>query len=236
MVPFTYEEIGILTVVAGFLAIDERAGWHSLLAQPVFAAALVGLLFGEFVAAVSVGVILELVWLSVLPMRGMRRPDAVAGSVVGAGTACLLIRHTGDPRIVFVVSLCAVLGLVCGEVTGTLGRRIHVLRNRGLGGFAGRVSPETLISRRLAAYMFASLCFVFISEALLVAGLLPLTAVLAEWITAVAGDPVSTGARAWADLIPALGAGAAIQMYWHKQQNRYGILFAGITLLLLWFR
>jgi mannose/fructose/N-acetylgalactosamine-specific phosphotransferase system component IIC len=236
LVPFTYEEIVILTVVAGLLAIDERAGWHSLLAQPVFAAALVGLLFGEFVAGLSVGLILELVWLSVLPMRGSRRPDAVAGAVVGAGTACLLIRHTGDPRFVFLVSLCAALGLVCGEVTGTLSRRILALRDRGLGEFIGRVSPETLISRRLAAYLFASLCFVFFSEALLVAGFLPLTVVLAEWITAVAGSPFSTGARVWADLIPALGAGAAIHMYWHKQQNRYVILSAGITLLLLWFR
>lgn len=218
------------------MAIDERAGWHSLIAQPVFAAVLVGLALGDFAVAVAVGVILELVWLSVLPMRGMRRPDAVAGAVVGAGTACLLIRHTGDPRVVLVVSLSAAMGLVSGELFGSLGRRIHRLRERALDAFDQEATDRSASSRRLALYMLGSVCFAFAAEALVVAVFLPVSVMASEWITGAAGGPFLTGARSWAELVPALGLGAVIQMYWHKQQNRYLILCAGIILLLLWFR
>jgi mannose/fructose/N-acetylgalactosamine-specific phosphotransferase system component IIC len=236
IVPFTFEDILILTGIAGLLAVDERAGWHSLVAQPVFAAALVGLVFDTFAVALSVGLILELVWLSILPMRGMRRPDAVAGAVAGAGAACLLIRHTGDPRTMLVVSWCAVTGLICGEVAGTLGRRFHILRERILGGFVQSVGDQSTVAPSLTMYMLGSICFVFLAEAILVGIMLPATIFATEWITATAGGTFTSGARVWADLVPALGAGAVIQMYWHKQQNRYLVLCAGIFLLLLWIR
>ena len=234
--PFTFEDIVILTGLAGLMAIDERAGWHSLFAQPVFAAALVGLVFDEFNVAVSVGLILELVWLSILPMRGTRRPDAVAGAVVGAGAACLLVRHTGDPRTVLVVSLCAVMGLICGEFAGALGRRFHAVRERALGGFIQTVTDRTVVAPWLTMYMLGSVCFVFTAEAILVGVMLPATVFAAEWITGSISGAFTSGAQVWADLVPALGAGAIIQTYWHKQQNRFLILCAGITLLLLWFR
>ena len=81
-IPFTLEEILLLSALGGLLALDERVGWQSLLSQPVISGAVVGFVFGDFVTGVSVGVVLELVWLSILPMRGMRRPDAVAAFVV----------------------------------------------------------------------------------------------------------------------------------------------------------
>jgi mannose/fructose/N-acetylgalactosamine-specific phosphotransferase system component IIC len=234
-IPFTLEEILLLSALGGLLALDERVGWQSLFSQPVFSSAVVGFVFGDFVIGVSVGVVLELVWLSILPMRGRRRPDAVAGSIVGAGTACLLASHTGDPRFALVVALGALFGLIAGEVAGSLGRRIHRARDSRL----GDVEPPAdggALRRRLLLYFFYSVCFVFVAEAVQIVVLLPASALLAEWVSGAAGDSFATGASWWGDIIPTLGAGALIQMYWHKQHNRYLILFAGVTLLLLWFK
>jgi mannose/fructose/N-acetylgalactosamine-specific phosphotransferase system component IIC len=233
VVPFQIEEIALLSILAGVLAIDDRAGWQGLLAHPVVSSTIVGLVFANFEVAVSVGVVLELVWLSVLPMRGARRPDAVAGSVVGAGTACLLARHTGDPRLAFIVGLSAALGLIAGELAGSLGRRMHRSKERRL----GRWSPpdgNRALRRRLAWYLVYSLCFVVGAELLLVAVMLPLCAVLAERITSVGGSSLAMGARWWVDVIPVLGAGAVIHMYWHRQQIRYLVLSFAVILLLLW--
>lgn len=232
-IPFYLEEITLLSLLAGVLAVDDRAGWQGLVAHPVVSSTVVGLIFGDFVTAVSVGVVLELVWLSVLPMRGVRRPDAVAGSVVGVGTACLLIRHTGDLRFEFIVALSAVLGLIAGELAGSIGRRIHRVRERRLGRFDPPTESRPL-KRRLLLYPFFSICFIFGAEVLLVAVMLPLSTIAAEWITSVARTSVATGARWWVDIIPVLGAGALIQMFWHKQQNRYLVLSAVVVLLLLW--
>jgi len=233
-VPFYLDEIILLAVLGGLLAVDEKVGWQSLLAQPVMSSAVVGLLFGEFGTAVSVGVVLELVWLSILPMRGVRKPDAVVGSIVGAGTACLLIKHTGDPRFVLVVSLGCLVGLVAGEVAGSLGRRLHRIRETMLARFQIPDGGDAVLSRRLALYFFSSVGFVFLAGAVQVATMLPFSALLTEALSGAAGEAFADGSQAWVEVIPALGAGAIIQMYWHKQHNRYLIVCAGIALFLLW--
>lgn len=232
-IPFSLEEIAVLSLIAGLLAVDERAGWQALVAHPVVSSVIVGLYFGNFVAAVTVGVVLELVWLSVLPMRGARRPDTVAGAVVGAGTSCLVVRHTGDPRLVFVIATATAVGLIVGELAGTIGRRVHRVRDRKL----GRLEPPpdgTSLRRRLTAYLAYSVAFIFGAETLLVSAFLPLSALLVEWVTATSGSPVALGSRWWLDFMPVFGAGALILMYWHKQQNRYLVLSAAVVWVLLW--
>lgn len=231
-VPIYFDEILLLSAVGGLLAIDEKAGWQSLLEQPVVSASVIGLAFGNVAAGLSVGVLLQLIWLSVLPMRGVRKPDAVAGAIVGAGTACLLIKHTGDPRILFIVSLGALSGLIAGEVGGSAARGIHRYRER----FLGRVDSTGKLSRRLFLHFASSLSFIFAAEAVLILGLLPVSIGVSEWVSGAVGAEFASGAQAWADVVPALGAGAIVQMYWHKQHNRYLILCAGVTLVLLWFR
>jgi mannose/fructose/N-acetylgalactosamine-specific phosphotransferase system component IIC len=235
-VPFYLEEIVVMAVLGGLLAVDEKAGWQSLLAQPVMSSALVGLLFGQLAAAVAVGVVLELVWLSVLPMRGVRKPDAVVGSIVGAGAACLLIRHTGDPRFGLVVSLGCLAGLSFGEVAGTTGRRLNRFRENMLARFEIPEGGDAALGRRLRLYFLYSIFFIFVMGGVQVAIMLPLSTLLADRVVAVAGKAFAHGARTWVDVIPALGAGAVVQMYWRRQHNRYLILFAGIALVLLWFK
>lgn len=225
----------MLSALGGLLALDEKVGWQSQIAQPVISSAVVGAIFGDFATAVSVGLALELVWLSILPMRGMRRPDAVAGAIVGAGSACLVARHTGDPRFLLIVALGALLGLVAGEVSGSFGRRIYRARDSRLGRFEPHEDPRVL-ERRLGLYFFYSVCFVFAAEAVPIALLLPVSALLTEWVSGGVGDSFATGANWWVSVIPTLGAGALIQMYWHRPHNRYLILVAGVTLMLLWFR
>ncbi len=232
-IPFHFEQVALLALISGVLAVDERAGWQGLFAQPVVSGALVGVIFGDFVAGVSVGVVLELVWLSILPMRGMRRPDAVAGAIVGAGTAVLLARNTGDPRDLFIIALGALFGLIAGELAGSAGRRIHRVRERQLGRIP--VSDDAaVLERRLVGIFIASVGFIMAAEVLLVGVMLPVSLWCAELLMAVAGDSVITGSRWWVEVAPVLGAGALIQMYWHKQHNRYLVLSAAVALMLLW--
>lgn len=224
-----------MALFGGLLAVDERVGWQSTLSQPVISGAIVGLILGDFVTGATVGVVLELVWLSILPMRGMRKPDAVTGSIVGAGTACLLVKHTGDPRFVFMAALGAFLGLVAGEVAGAFVRRLHRAREQRL----GRIdvpSGDRALQRKLLLYFFYSVGYVFAAEAVLVLVLLLPSVLLAEWVTGTVSQQFAAGAQWWIAVVPTLGAGALVQMYWHRQHNRYLILCAGIVLILLWFK
>lgn len=236
-VPFYLEEIVLVSLLGGILTVDERAGWQSLLSQPIFASVLVGFLLGDVGTALTVGLVLELVWLSIIPMRGTRRPDAVTGALVGAGTACLLIEHTGDPRFVFVASVGAVLGLVAGEASGACGRWAQRFRERRLSDFElPSKGGDSQLATKLAVYQLFSVGFYFFVQFVLIAVLLPASALVAERITGLVDDPGMSGARRWIELLPAIGAAALVQLYWHKPLNRYLALCAGIFLLLLWFK
>jgi len=227
----------LLAMLAGLLAVDERAGWQSLLSNPVYIAVLVGLLLGEVRVAVATGVALELVWLSILPMRGSRRPDIVSGAVVGVGTSCLILRHTADPRELLVAAAGVFSGIVVGHLAGALNRGVGRVRGRSLARFeipAGAGAGPLV--RRLLAAQYLSLFSYFITAALVVAIALPVTVFLGDRSTGWANAPVVRGAGWWVQLLPAFGAAALVQNYWHRHLNRFLLLSAGLVLVVLWFR
>jgi mannose/fructose/N-acetylgalactosamine-specific phosphotransferase system component IIC len=230
-------EFVTLVALGGVLALDDRAGWQSLLSQPLFAAVLTGAVCGRMDAALAVGVAMELVWLAILPMRGARRPDGVAGAVVGAGTACILLQHTGDVRVVFLTSVGVFVGLIVGEASGIVVRRLNRLRESRLERF---VLPEgrgaRAVARKLELYYSAALAHTFLVEAAIIAAALPLSMWAAGSFTGLVDEPFASGARWWTDLLPAFGAAAAIQLYWHRHTNRFLVLAAAVILVVLWIR
>jgi mannose/fructose/N-acetylgalactosamine-specific phosphotransferase system component IIC len=227
----------LLSLIAGALAVDERAGWQSLLAQPVFAALIVGAVTGELQAAIAVGVVLELVWLSVLPMRGLRRPDQVAGAITGAGTASLLLHLTADPRTGLIVGTGVVVGLVAGELGGKLGQPVYALQNRYLS--TVEFSPQSdrsSITRRLLALQLGSLVFIFAVETMLVLLLLGVGYFVAEFMTHHLGGKILEGIDLWHVMLPAFGAAALIHTFWHQHLKRVLILSAVMVILVLWLQ
>jgi mannose/fructose/N-acetylgalactosamine-specific phosphotransferase system component IIC len=226
-----------LVVLAGVLAIDDRAGWQGLFSQPLFASLIVGLVVGRLEAAMAVGLAMELVWLAILPMRGARRPDGVAGAIVGAGTASMLLQHTGDPRVVFVASACAFAGLCVGEAVGVAGRVMGRFRARHLAGFAPTSDMSVrAVTRRLWSYQLGSLSYIFFFEVVVVALALPMSYKAVEVFTAYAGEPIAAGSSWWLAMLPAFGAAAVLQHYWHRHSNRFLVLAGVVALVVLWVR
>ncbi|UCG53123.1 MAG: PTS sugar transporter subunit IIC [Candidatus Latescibacterota bacterium] len=226
-----------LSLLAGLLAVDHRVGWQSLLAQPVFAAVLVGGVTGELESAVTVGLALELIYLSILPMRGTRVPDQIAGGVVGCGTASLLMRYTGDPRFVFVAAVGILMGLLAGELGSRLGAPFHGLQNRVLSGFD--VAPHTArrtVVQRIAWLHTGSIAYVFVVEAVVVLVLLSAGFFAGERFTRLVDVTLLEGAEYWKFLIPAVGAASLIHLYWQHHLRRMLIVCAVLVVIILWLR
>ena len=236
LTPFFLEETLLLALLAAFLAVDERAGWQSLLAHPVFSSILVGGLLGSMEAVLHVGIVLELVWLSILPMRGMRRPDTVAGGVVGAAATAIVLRHTGDPRELFIVAAGVLTGLVVAEIGGVVQRAFNRARELRLGDFEFPESGPAATARRLVWYQMFSVGSQALAAALTVGVALPVAVALTERLTEVAAGWMVTGSQWWIDLLPAFGAAALIRSYWHRDLNRFLVLSAGVVLVVLWIR
>jgi mannose/fructose/N-acetylgalactosamine-specific phosphotransferase system component IIC len=222
----------LLSAIGGVLAVDDRAGWQSLLAQPVFAGLLVGVLLGQPKAGIAVGLPLEFVWLSILPMRGIRRPDHIAGAIVGAGTACLLIRYSGVLRFDFLTTIGVFNGLLAGIIGMGLAKPMFDFKEKRLSRFA--VPRESIGFRELGRLHLASSAAIFAIEFVVILVLLVISVSIGRWVSLSLLDSIHEGARFWSVLIPVFGIASLIQIYWHRFSVRFLFLSMMIVLLVLW--
>ena len=224
-----------LSVIAGILAVDHRAGWQSLMAQPVFAALLIGSLIGELWIALTVGLALELIYLSIVPMRGARIPDAVAAGVVGAGTASLLMHHTGDPRFAFVSAVGVLMGLLAGEIGARLTTPLFAFQNRVLSGIeiGPHLSRRNTINRIFLLHVL-SVGFIFVVEGLAVLLLSWAGYYAGHRFTLLIGGTLVEGAVHWSFLVPAIGAASLVHLFWQHHLRRVLLVCAILVVTLLW--
>jgi mannose/fructose/N-acetylgalactosamine-specific phosphotransferase system component IIC len=212
----------VLGAVAGLLAVDQRAGWQGLFAQPLFGAALVGLVLGNLTVCLCVGFLLELIYLSVVPMRGARIADHVAAGVVGAGAASLL-------------AVGIALGLIAGEAGSWVTGPLFALHNRFLSSveFAPDMERDRM-ARRLLTLHAASVAFIFAVEGVVVLALSAAGQYSAVRMARLAGPDFARGASLWRELLGAIGVASVIHLFWYHRFRNVAWGFALLAVIVLW--
>jgi mannose/fructose/N-acetylgalactosamine-specific phosphotransferase system component IIC len=225
-------DLVIIAVVAGLLALDDRAGWQGLFGEPVFSALLIGLLFGHVGAALRCGVVLQLVWLSIGAARGSRRPNAVAGGVVGAGAACLSLHRTGDPREPLVIAAAVLCGLLAGEAGQWVGTRAGTAREKWLQNF--RLPQDAgAASRDLALRVLGSAAYIALVEALFAALAVALAIPVVEAVID-RGGVVASGLGLWLNALPALALATIAHAFATRALGRMAALGLALVVVVAW--
>ncbi|NIM20360.1 MAG: hypothetical protein GTO51_09035 [Candidatus Latescibacteria bacterium] len=225
----------VLGILGGALALDDRAGWQSLVAQPIFISLIVGYIFGEISSGLIVGLFLELIWLAVLPMRGTRRPDQVCGAIVGSASACFLVHTMGDPRFAFVISLGVLSGLLAGEFASRLSMPLQHLKEQRLSRIAYLRNNEDWrpVRNLFWVHLFAT-AYTFFMEVLVVLLFLAVGYAFSKWVSSSAGESVVKSIEHWGLLFPAFGVASLIHVYWHKHLTRFLLMSTVLILVVLW--
>jgi mannose/fructose/N-acetylgalactosamine-specific phosphotransferase system component IIC len=224
-----------LALVGGVLAVDHRAGWQGLLAHPVFASLLVGALFGEIGAALSAGLPIELVYLSVLPMRGGRPADPVAAGVVGSGTAALLARYPAGADPAVAAAMSVFFGLLAGEVGARLTAPFYSVHNRFLGSLEFPADLDRRgLARRLSLVHLGSVVFIFVLEGLTVLLLGAAAYYAGSAAMRVAAGALVRGSAFWSVLVLVIGAASIVHLFWQHRFRRWIAVLAGLVVILLW--
>jgi mannose/fructose/N-acetylgalactosamine-specific phosphotransferase system component IIC len=222
----------VIAVIAAVLALDDRAGWQSLAGEPVFSAAVVGLLFGHVGPALRCGVVLQCVWLSIGAARGSRRPNVVVGGVVGAATACLSLHHSGDPREALVIGAAVFCGLVAGEAAQWVDARANSAREKWLESF--RLPTDVNVaSRNLILYSTGSALYTAAVNAALAALGVAVCLRLADLIIDKAG-PSASGVAAWAAALPAIAVATVAHAFATKAMGRMAALGFLLAVVVAW--
>jgi len=222
----------LIAIIAGLLALDDRAGWQSLAGEPIFSALIIGLCFGHLGVALRAGIALQLVWLSIGAARGSRRPNAVLGGVVGAAAACLSMNKTGDPREPLVVAGAVLCGLVAGEGGQWLGARAGVAREKWLEKFQLPGEPN-VASRNLTLYVVGSAAYVVLVEAVLAAVAVAIAVPVTELVIDRAGDGAA-GLTAWLAALPAIAVATIAHAFATRTLRRMAAVGLLVAVVMAW--
>ena len=86
------EEIILVTILGGFVALDKTEACQTMLSQPLVIGLIVGLILKDLQAGIKVGILLQLIYLWVLPIGSAVFPDQAIGGTVGTFGFIALLR------------------------------------------------------------------------------------------------------------------------------------------------
>jgi mannose/fructose/N-acetylgalactosamine-specific phosphotransferase system component IIC len=105
-------------LLGGVAALDAEPVAQTLFSQPLVTATVLGFVWGDWATAFEVGIVLQVLAASTLPVGSRTPEDYATGGVVGVGLALALANHEA-----FTIAKqgCAMLGVLVGMVVATAG-------------------------------------------------------------------------------------------------------------------
>ena len=119
-------------LLGGLAALDATPVAQTMLSQPLVTATLLGLVWGDWRVALEVGVVLQLLAASTMPIGSRTPEDYATGGVVGAGVA---LATAAQHPFLIVQESAALVGVLAGLAAALLGAPLmkwQRRRNEGL--------------------------------------------------------------------------------------------------------
>ena len=217
-------------LIGGVAALDATPVAQTLLSQPLVTATVLGALWGDWVTAFEVGLVLQILAASTLPLGARTPEDYATGGVIGASLALAAAQRV--PFEMYRES-CALLGVIAGLLAATLGVPLlkwQRRRNEGLSrwceaavraGHPGALAAAHRAAIALAFAIAVAYCAVWMTA-------LPLLSGLAE-------RESLRLSRAWTLAQPLwLGLGLAQLMHAFLQRRLARASLYGVALVVAW--
>lgn len=221
----------LVSAMGAVVSLDRRAAVQAMLAHPLVAAPLIGLVLGDVEVGLAVGVLVGLLWSGSLPVGGVVPPDETLGAIVGTAVAILAGRAAG-----LGILSASTIGFAIAIPAALVGRRIELGLRRLNGELAAKAEKAVLagdtraIERTTALALFSALAVGFVTQLAIVAAAVPLVGAL------LARNPGAAGLLdAAAAPIPLagiggviVGAGFRIGLAWATLGFALGVVFVEV--------
>ena len=116
VLPMTQEIILVMTL-GGLAALDKTEAYQTMLSQPLVIGLIVGLILKDLQTGIKIGILLQLIYLWVLPIGSAVFPDPAIGGTVGTFGFIALLRffpERSSSVLFFTVIYTVVLALFAG--------------------------------------------------------------------------------------------------------------------------
>ncbi len=109
----------LVSLWGGFVAMDTTAALQIMLSRPMVACSVTGLILGNFPLGFSMGVLLELIYISELPVGAAKFAEGNVGSSAATAVAVLtldVLPHRPIPAVVFGMILALFISAFGGDL------------------------------------------------------------------------------------------------------------------------
>lgn len=115
----------LISLIGGIISLDITACWQVMISRPIVIGPVVGILCGDLTLGLSLGVIMELLWINTLPLGASIPVDAAATTVVAVAIAAYVRQwdHT-------LLSGAIVLGILFALPFGAVFKRLDIFTRR----------------------------------------------------------------------------------------------------------
>jgi len=150
------EIVILLSLVAAILMLDNAAAFQMLIAQPIFSAPVLGYIGGNLELGFELGFLLQLVWLSAMPIGAAIIPEGNFGSM--AATILGIYLTDRFPLFTeFIIFLMIVYGILSGFVGAKVIHLIRKINEHCFNWLTGKLDQGRLV--KLGRVIFFSLLF-----------------------------------------------------------------------------
>ena len=225
-------ELVLASLWAGVVALDTTAVLQIMVSRPMVACSIIGLILGNFQLGFTIGILLELLYISELPVGGADFAEGNVGSTAAAAIGILTVRQAPD-RVNIAIVCALLLAAVISWFGGWL---VRVMRQTNSMVFDAILKKKLITPMHINAGQFTGIVLAFslgfsllFVSCLVFAQLLP---VLLNYIPKTADNilhPVVGG-------LLAAGCVYLVHIFWTQGERRrlfaIGIVLGALLVLL----
>ena len=84
-----WHEVLLISLIGGFISLDRSVAFQFMISRPLVTGPIIGLILGDLHTGIITGALLELLWISRLPLGGIIPPNECLGCILITASAIL---------------------------------------------------------------------------------------------------------------------------------------------------
>jgi mannose/fructose/N-acetylgalactosamine-specific phosphotransferase system component IIC len=221
----------VLLVMAGIVTMDTTAGPQFLVSEPFVSCSLLGLLFGNIEAGLTLGILFQLLWFGYLPLGTVHYTDSNLAAFISTASVFTAADFFGFEGVLLNASF--VPAMLLAVIIGNFGLYIRNLERRLNG-----ERSDSIIKRlengeqpSIAVAHMTGIGIAFFKGVMMTLLFVPLGTILIGFLRFLPSPLLNAMAEA-SMMVTGAAAASAVMFYWVKRRHRY--IFAGLVGGFLW--
>lgn len=223
-----FGQVVLVSAIGGLIALDKSAAFQFMISRPIVTGPIIGWLLGDAGTGAIIGALLELLWISSLPLGGFLPPNACLATITStAGVILSGLEPGGAPLIV--------LSILTAPMVAAAGAALET-KNRSVNGFLlekAKKAVKERKSQRIVLYNLVGVVFSYILLSLFLFIMLYAVTGILYVLYPAAPPPMIRALETMYPFIPLIGVAAALKSMDAKYSPiLFSLSFLGVFLLL----